>query len=193
MTLAERWPGTAAWWQRLAAAYSEPHRRYHTLVHLEHLFAEAKAFEPLSPALDWALWFHDFVYDSHSARNEEASAEVAAEALAEMGVEAPVIARTQHLILATRHLQSATEADDETARLISLDLTILAAPAGRYDAYTAEVRQEYAHVSDEDFRRGRGAFLKAFLARPQLFPHPAFAAREAAARANLARELAALA
>lgn len=191
MTLAERWPGSAAWWQRLAAAYSEPHRRYHTLAHLEHLFAEAAPFEPLSPALDWALWFHDYVYDPHSARNEEASADVAAAALAEMGADEAVIARTRELILATRH-QLPSEVDDETVLLISLDLLILAADAARYDAYTAEIRAEYAHVSDEDFRRGRGAFLRSFLERPQLFPHPAFASREAAARTNLARELKAL-
>ncbi|MBM3796323.1 MAG: hypothetical protein FJW31_20190 [Acidobacteria bacterium] len=102
------------------------------------------------------------MYDPHSARNEEASAEIAAEALAEMGVAAAVIARTGQLILSTRHLEPA-EPDEETALLISLDLSILGADPARYDAYTAAIRAEYAHVSDRDFRRGRDALLRSFL------------------------------
>lgn len=183
-------PAAPAWWPRIEAAYSEPHRRYHTLAHLEAMFDEAAPFEPLARPLEWAIWFHDFVYDPRSAVNEEKSAVVAREALAELGEPEAVISRSAQLILATRHtaLESASESGD-AALLISLDLAILAAPAARYDAYVKGVRAEYAHVPDEQFRSGRAAFMRRFLAQAAIFPHPDFAGRERAARANIAREI----
>jgi predicted metal-dependent HD superfamily phosphohydrolase len=49
-------------------------------------------------------------------------------------------------------------------------------------------------VPDADYRRGRAAILRHFLARPRLYHTAAlFAAREAPARRNLAAELATLA
>ena len=63
------------WKLRIETAYSEPHRYYHTLAHLENMFAESARFAPLPPAVEWAIWFHDFVYDPRSATNEEDSHE----------------------------------------------------------------------------------------------------------------------
>ncbi len=84
-------------------------------------------------------------------------------------------------------------ADDDAngCALSDADLAILAAPAERYAAYVADVRREYAAVPDDAFRAGRAAILRDLLAKPHLF-HTAHAREhwEAAARANLARELA---
>ena len=186
--LQRRWKAGASAWERLAAAYSEPHRHYHTLAHLEHIFAEAARFEPLEPAVEWAIWFHDYVYDPRSATNEADSAGVAAEALAAQGEDAAIVRRTGELILATRH--GAAEASGHDAGLlISLDLAILATPPARYGEYVARVRAEYAHVADADFVRGRAAFMRRFLEQPVIFPHPDFSSYEPRARANIAREI----
>jgi predicted metal-dependent HD superfamily phosphohydrolase len=69
----------------------------------------------------------------------------------------------------------------------------LASDPARYAEYAADVRREYAHVDDADFRRGRDAVLRDLLAKPRLF-HTAYAFEhwEAPARANVERELAAL-
>jgi len=77
--------------------------------------------------------------------------------------------------------------------LCDADLAILAAPAERYAEYTAGVRREYAHVPDEDFRRGRAKVLRTLLDRPALF-RTAFGQRhwEDPARTNVAAELAVL-
>ena len=62
-----------------------------------------------------------------------------------------------------------------------------------FDRYEAQVRREYAHVPDEAFRLGRAAVLERFAQRGQLYFSDWGRARfEAAARANLARSLAAL-
>ena len=63
-----------------------------------------------------------------------------------------------------------------------------------YARYAAQIRQEYAHVADDDYRRGRTAVLKRFLERPHLyFSLPMRARCEAAARANVTAEIAKLA
>jgi predicted metal-dependent HD superfamily phosphohydrolase len=176
------------WWHRLATAYAEPHRRYHTMDHLASMFAEAEPFHPLPPALEWAIWFHDFVYDPRRPGNEEESARTAQPALMEMNEQPPVIQRTADLILATRHGPAAVDGDDAQL-LISLDLRILAEPPHTYDAYVAKIREEFAHVPDSQFRAGRAAFMRRFLERSAIFPHPGFRRFERAARANILREL----
>jgi predicted metal-dependent HD superfamily phosphohydrolase len=77
--------------------------------------------------------------------------------------------------------------------LCDADLAILASTPERYDEYVQDVRREYASLDDTTFRRGRAAVLRALLSAPSLFHTPAArAAWEAAARANVTRELAAL-
>ena len=64
----------------------------------------------------------------------------------------------------------------------------------RYEAYVAGVRREYAHVPDAAFRMGRAAVLRSLVDRQHLFSTSHAQARwEAAARANVSRELASLA
>ncbi len=63
----------------------------------------------------------------------------------------------------------------------------------RYRDYVAGVRREYAHLDDATFREGRAEILRALLAKPTLFhTRHAREAWEAAARANLEREVAEL-
>ena len=77
--------------------------------------------------------------------------------------------------------------------LVSIDLAILGAPADRYDAYALAVREEYAHVPDDLWRKGRAGVLQRFLDAQVIFPDPAFAEwLDAQARDNLTRELASL-
>src|SRR4030095_7297706 len=90
---------------RLIGRYSEPHRAYHTVQHLEECFREFEGAFGLaeSPgAVDLALFFHDAIYDTHARDNEEKSAELAREML--IGVEAPawLLSYVHDLILVTR-------------------------------------------------------------------------------------------
>src|SRR4051812_4725387 len=93
------------WHRRLIAAYEEKSRHYHNLRHLEECLAEleragAQATFPARVAM--ALWFHDAVYDSHSASNEEDSARLAAECLESAAVDAATIETIRELILCTK-------------------------------------------------------------------------------------------
>jgi predicted metal-dependent HD superfamily phosphohydrolase len=180
----------------LEAAYAEPHRRYHTRRHVEACLELLDAWPDLSVAdrrlLTWAIWWHDAVYDPRASDNEARSADLARRDLPALGVTPAEADEVARLILLTAGHQVAA-GDRLGAVLVSIDLSILAAAPADYDAYAGSVRAEYAHVPDDLWRAGRARVLQHFLDAPVIFPDPAFrAAREAQARANLARELASL-
>jgi predicted metal-dependent HD superfamily phosphohydrolase len=86
-----------------------------------------------------------------------------------------------------------SDGDPDEAVLSDADLAILAAPEPRYARYTAAVRAEYAHVPDDAFRAGRSAVLAGLVAADRLYRTAQGHRRwEAAARANVAAELAGL-
>src|SRR6478735_9180828 len=88
---------------RLVAAYSEPHRHYHTLEHLAEVFRVVGRLGG-GPAVELAVWFHDAVYDPRSADNEGLSADLVADWLAPSGVPPAVLARATELVRSTAHL-----------------------------------------------------------------------------------------
>lgn len=180
----------------LTTRYSEPHRRYHTMVHVQDCLAKLAACDDLNPddqrLLEAALWFHDAVYDPTRNDNEAESARLAEDRLAAMGEPAGFITEVTRLILLTAG--HTVEAGDRLgARLVSIDLSILGADPAVYDAYAADIRAEYAHVPEPLYRAGRAAIMSRFVESESLFPDPAWATRlDAPARANLRREIASL-
>ena len=187
---------TGAVRNELMARYSEPHRRYHTMVHIEDCLAQVAASTDMDEnqraLMDAAIWFHDAIYDATRSDNEAESAKLAADRLAVEGAPQAFIDEVVRLILLTAG--HSVQADDALgARLVSIDLSILGADRDRYDAYAAAIREEYAHVPEPLYRAGRAAILGRFLESEALFADPVWAGRyETQARSNLAREIAAL-
>ena len=191
--LSARWPlsGDAAVCDELIAAYADPARGYHDTRHLTEVLdrldelAEAGAgFDRIAVGL--AAWFHDAVYDGRPDA-EERSAAWAETALA--GQEPELVGEVARLVRLTETHRPASE-DRNGCALSDADLAILAANPTRYAEYLVDVRREYAHVSDDDFRAGRAAVLSDLLAKPRLF-HTAHAHEhwEPTARANVEAEL----
>jgi predicted metal-dependent HD superfamily phosphohydrolase len=180
----------------LIARYSEPHRRYHTMTHIEDCLAQVAASTDMTndqrALMDAAIWFHDAIYDATRNDNEAESARLAAERLTSDGASQAFIDEVSRLILLTAG--HSVQLDDPLgARLVSIDLSILGAEPDRYDAYAAAIREEYAHVPEPLYRAGRAAILARFLESGALFADPVWADRlETQARANLTREIAAL-
>ena len=188
--LAARWPLPDHHPERdaLLAAYGDPARGYHDVLHLTEVLDRIDELAGAGAADDTSLrlaaWFHDGVYDGERG-DEDRSAVWAEDVLADTDHAGPVA----RLVRLTEHHDPA--ADDLVGQVLcDADLAILAAPPDRYDAYLAGVRRDYAHVSDTDFAAGRAAVLRDLAARARLF-HTAYAREhwEPAARANLAREL----
>lgn len=183
----------------LTGLYQAPDRHYHGIRHIEALLALAAQYrrELADPeAVEAAIWFHDAIYDSRRKDNEALSAALAAESL-DRRIDP---ARLTHIVTmieatASHEVPPLTDASarQDAALLLDMDLSILGAPAEVFDAYEDAVRQEYGWVAEPDWRAGRSAVLRNFLARPQIFHTDIFATRfEAQARANLARSLAKL-
>ncbi len=202
-SLAERWQSTwrhfpagapaavAAAFDELTARHSEPHRRYHTLQHLEECLARLDALAPPVEhrgEVELALWFHDAVHDTGAADNEARSAELAATHLRAAGLPAESIDRVRALILATRH---DAIPDDADARVVAdVDLGILGEAPARFDEYERQVREEHSHVPDAVYGEERRKLLEGFLARPSVYATQPFRERfEARARENLRRAI----
>lgn len=176
----------------LDARYAQPHRRYHTRVHVEHV---VRAIDDLAPApeslvaLHLAAWFHDAIYAPGRTDNEERSAHLAAETLEVIGASPVLRDEVSRLVLLTStHLPDA--GDDAGAVLCDADLSILGSPAEAYAKYTRWIREEYELIPDEAFRAGRVAILRRFVERPTLFHTSAGRHRwEGPARANLGNEI----
>lgn len=171
--------------------YSEPHRHYHTRQHLAECFEKVQDILSLAahPAeVLVGLWFHDAIYDTRRHDNEQQSADWARTEVRELGAGAESAQRIHDLIMFTRH--SAAPAGVDAQVLVDADLSILGAPPARFQEYEAQVRREYAWVSDDLFRSGRARILMELLDRPHLYSTAHFRERyEARARRNLQQSL----
>jgi predicted metal-dependent HD superfamily phosphohydrolase len=180
--------------RELLDRYREPHRKYHTLEHLDACFRHLGTMRRLAShphEIELALWFHDAIYDIASADNESRSAAWARSVLQSAGVSDSVVQRVDALVMVTCHKALPTTPDQEI--LIDVDLVILGAPPAVFDAYEVQIMQEYASVPSDKRRAGRRKILQGFLARDRIYHTAHFqATREAQARANLERSIAQL-
>ncbi len=126
---------TGAVRDELIARHGEPHRRYHTMVHIEDCLDKLAACDDLSAderrLLEAALWFHDAIYDPTRNDNEAESARLAEDRLAAMVEPAAFIAEVSRLILLTAG-HTVSPGDRLGARLVSIDLSILGADPAAY-------------------------------------------------------------
>lgn len=179
----------------LALRYSEPHRRYHDLSHLEACLGVLEPHRALAERIGEvlvAVFFHDAIYDPTRRDNESASATLARDVLSRSGAGEGAIERIAALIMATRDHDARGAGD--AALVLDVDLSILGEDAATFDRYDHAIREEYAFVPDEAYRAGRRAVLEGFLSRPRIYQTAAIhAEREAVARANLRRAAARLA
>lgn len=178
-----------ALWEEMVEKYSEPHRRYHTLKHLEHFFDLINEFKP--EISDWtsvlfALYYHDIIYDPSRQDNEEQSALLAERRMKELGMKTDVIADTLALIRASKN-HSAYNCDSQI--FLDADLAILGENEEYYKLYSDLIRQEYSLYPDEIYNSGRIKVLEHFLNKSSIYYSVAFQNRfETIARENLKNE-----
>jgi predicted metal-dependent HD superfamily phosphohydrolase len=174
----------------LLSCYAEPHRAYHTEVHL-HAVVSCLELIGADDRLVLAAWFHDAIYQPGRSDNEARSAVFAWEQLSAAGLSAESAEFVKSAVLAT---SSHDPEKEEFAALIDADLAILGSPPRVYSQYCQGIRQEYDAIPLSAYARGRAAFLQSMLKRPHIFHLPWFRQRyESAARMNLGAELSNLA
>jgi len=175
----------------LLGRWSESHRAYHDLAHLDEVLrrVDLLAGEADQPDLvRLAAWFHDAVYDPQETDNEERSAEVATVALADLGLPPDLVDEVARLVRLTA-THAFAPGDRDGAVLCDADLAVLASDPLRYQSYVEGVRREYAHLDDPTFAHGRAGVLQRLLDRPRLFT-TSYGRREweQPARANVSAE-----
>ena len=179
---------------RLAAAYAEPTRFYHTAAHIADCLVQFDWSRDLASRPDEveaALWYHDAVYVPGAADNEDRSARMALSALTAGAASPGVPERIAAMVVATKHLDLPSDAD--TQLLCDIDLSILGREVAEFDQFEWRIRQEYAWVPEPMYRSARSGVLNGFLRRRSIYHTDRFAQRyERKARHNLERVLAAL-
>lgn len=202
--LLTRWerllPGHPEIGRSLLTRWDEPHRRYHTSVHLREVLERIELLGGgLTPeshrVLGLAAWYHDAVYAARPGQDEQASAQLCHRELdgrvAPQTLDRAITLIEQTAGYARPDILSPYAADAQLwAVFHDADLGILAASPSRYLRYAAAVREEYSMVPDAIFQEGRARLLRGFLERERLF-HTAEAHRvwETPARENLRIEL----
>ncbi len=180
------------WLAELTARYSEPQRHYHNAAHIEDLLEK---FAPLASgflAPDEAIaavYFHDAIYETGKPDNESRSAQLAREALSQLGMGEPAVDRVTAMIEATASHEAT--GDPDTDLFIDLDMSILASPHDRYERYAHEVMAEFTTIySKADYCAGRIAmFLEPTMNRENVFLTLAFADADDIARQNMEWEM----
>jgi predicted metal-dependent HD superfamily phosphohydrolase len=135
-------------------------------------------------AVELALWFHDAVYDPKAGDNEERSAALAQQCLADAGASEPLADAVAKLVMATKAHE--IDADADAGLMVDVDLSILGKSEKRFSEYEQQIREEYAWVPQPVFASKRVEILQRFLVRPKLFTTEWFRKKyEQQARHNL--------
>ena len=177
----------------LYAAYSEQHRFYHTVNHIEAMLWHYDAVKDLAERpseLELAIWFHDAIYKPLSKSNELDSAEWAKEFLLSNGFDQEGAGRVFGLIMATLHNGEDKNKVKDQKLIVDIDLTILGASPEVYEEFERNVRKEYKMVPWFIYRRKRKELLKSFLNSASIYSLDHFKDKyENVARKNIGRAI----
>ena len=150
-------------WEEIKTFHTKENRYYHTLQHLEHIYKELEVFE-LIPYLEFAIFYHDIIYDTSCNNNEEQSALLCTKRLLQLNVPTALIKKVILLIHETKTHKASSITN---ALFLDADLAILGAK--NYKAYIIGVQKEYAIYDTATYFRGRKEFLKSFLEKEKIY------------------------
>jgi len=143
--------------EKIVEAYSEPHRHYHTLQHIEECFSVLdEVFKKALISAELAIWFHDIVYDTKESDNELKSSEFAIDALSGTHLKGKG-KMVKELIMGMQ-----PPANHAISVVVDVDLAILGSAPKRFVEYEEQVRKEYEWVPEEIFVLKRNEILKNF-------------------------------
>ncbi|TCI91100.1 HD domain-containing protein [Tenacibaculum sp. M341] len=177
-------------WKNIHNKYSESHRAYHNLNHLEELFRYYDQFESQLETPDtiaFSIFYHDVIYNIWKKDNEERSADYAVDELSKISLSKEILENIQEQILATKTHESS---NNDSKLLIDFDLAILGQSEEIYESYTKAIRKEYKLIPNLLYKKGRKKVLLHFLDKKSIYKTETFVSLyEKKARVNLRNEL----
>jgi predicted metal-dependent HD superfamily phosphohydrolase len=178
--------------EALKERYAEPHRAYHNQTHIDAMLRWAHEVQTSIidvEVFEWAVWYHDAIYEPMRSDNEEKSALLAIRDLTALGLQSSKIEQIAELINATK-THVVTNGSSDCALFLDVDMSILGIQPDVYKRYTELIRKEYKWVPSFLFNKNRGAMLQNWLARDVIFYTPVMRDQlESQARINLQNEL----
>ena len=147
--------------------YSESHRYYHTLSHIEEMLGLLVVYEQCIQdinAVVFAILFHDIVYQPTSSTNEEDSATLFMVFAREAEIETGLANKVRDYIIETKKHHVAESSDEDLKIFIDFDMAVLGRPIEQYQEYAKQIRKEYIHVPSDEYCRKRAEFLSSVLA-----------------------------
>jgi len=184
-------------WEELKSYYQGKNRHYHNLAHIQDLLQQAADYQQFITdwdTLQFAIWYHDIIYNVRRKDNEARSAELASQRLKSFGYTEQKRTACANLILATKTHEIPAELENDDAKwLLDFDLSILGKSQPTYQEYVQKIRKEYHIYPDFLYKPGRKKMLQYFLNKEQIFKTETYVTLyEEQARSNLAHELAQL-
>jgi predicted metal-dependent HD superfamily phosphohydrolase len=179
------------WLQQVIHRYSEPHRFYHTLDHIDemchtlNLFRRYMEDDKFSELLIAAI-FHDFIYEAGSKSNETLSAAAARTFCGVFHGDGPNADDVAGMIMETVH-HDPDPRNFRACALVDADLLRFASERSSYHDYC--IRQEFIAVDTFLYLSGRITFLTEFQKRKPFFYTDELEINTAAALANIQSQL----
>lgn len=180
--------------QAFYRSYQAPGRFYHNFHHLRALFLEKDLKEDLLIApneVEFAIWYHDLVYEVTQKDNETQSAQRAKMQLSSLGLKPEPIDRIVTWIEATqKHKVEHSKSSSDLFYFLDFDLSILGGEWPAYLQYINQIRSEYQIYPDAVYRPGRIAVLQSLLDRDWIYHTQVYRnTKEKQARQNIRREI----
>lgn len=186
---------TDQFYQEIVRKYTTSRRHYHNLQHIQALLQFCDTYSVHlqdRDVVEFAVFYHDIIYNVLRKDNEPRSAGVAVKRLQALNFPPNKTEQVKIYIEATQtHAVTAAVTHITDLQLfLDFDMWILAADWDRYEAYTRQVRREYRIYPDKLYHPGRKQFLQHCLQAEHIFQTALFRNRyEAKARENIVREL----
>ena len=154
----------------IISSYSEPHRYYHNLNHIEDCM---KMFDMvrynINNMLDieLAIYFHDIVYDPLAKDNEVRSADIAFERISHINEN--LANRIKDLVLFTEYSKTFNKSHSNMDFIYLRDIDFHTMGTEAYWKNAKDIRKEFSCYTDEEFYQGRIKFLQMILDNGRIF------------------------
>lgn len=168
-------------WEWLKQSYCNSDRFYHTFDHirsclnsLDYLNTTHSLIGRNLIDIEFAIWFHDIVYDTQKTNNEEESINLFVNAYGVMRINNDyskeniirMIEKSNHRIPT---YDDPDKFDFSTLAFLDIDLNILSERADIFDQYETNIRREYEWVPLDLYRSKRSEILESFLSRRKIY------------------------
>lgn len=191
--------GASRVWPYINDQYGHSDRYYHSKSHLVQLFNQFDQIKDKlnnPDAVELAIWFHDYVYDTHGnyALNEASSAKALWEfqsagdltcVLSDVKLAVEMIMATKGHTINSAYLLSRPGSLSDCQHFLDMDLSGFGVPEEVSLRLDDKVREEFWHVDELQFATARIAALSTFIQRPKLYLTETFAHMEDQARSNI--------